>query len=149
MQNTPETSPLLEELEEDRNRAEGVLKRCKKVLGAMDAYVGKLAVEHIPIAMLGEAMDMYDATEAKWDGLIAKTEKEILSIKKRLHEEEEKLSNDIPNKKLRTEVVVNLFGHEGGQAEIYLIYGNTYLLPAVCLLINFFSRVACHLDGWL
>jgi hypothetical protein len=113
----------LDELDGKKVIAKNTLERCKKALKAIDAYVDKLDVEHLDISKLGEAMDIYDSTEEKWEKKIILIEKEIASLDMQISDEELRLEKKIGNKKLRTQVVVGLYAESAAELEITLIYG--------------------------
>ncbi|KAF8960056.1 hypothetical protein BDZ97DRAFT_1906024 [Flammula alnicola] len=117
-----ETSPLLEELNGNKEKATDALERYKKALKAIDGYMDKIDVQYLDISKLGEAMEIYDTTEEKWDAKIRQVNKEIEAIEGEMTEEEERLENAVGNKELRTRVVVGLFAESATEIEIVLIY---------------------------
>jgi len=123
MKQPDDTSPLLEELEDKRLRAENTIERCKKTLKAIDTYIDKLNVEHLDISELGNAMDIYDSTEEGWENKITLVEKEIVLLDKKIEEEKLRLQKQVGDKRLRTQVVVGLYAESAGEVEITVIYG--------------------------
>jgi DNA repair exonuclease SbcCD ATPase subunit len=123
MQEPDDTSPLLDELKDKKLRAMNTLERCKKALKAIDTYIDKLVVEHLDISRLGEAMDIYDSTEEGWEDKIILLNKEIVSLDKKIEEEESRLRKQVGSKKLRTQVMVGLYAELAGEVEITVIYG--------------------------
>jgi hypothetical protein len=152
MQEPDDTSPLLEELEGKKLRAVNTIERCKKTIKAIDTYIEKLDVEHLDISGLGEAMEIYDSTEEEWEDKIILIKKEIVSLDKKIEEEELRLEKQVGNKKLRTQVVVGLYAESAGEVEITVIYGasdfcdNFTLIHIHAYLLRCFS---CSLECWL
>ncbi|PPQ85972.1 hypothetical protein CVT25_001670 [Psilocybe cyanescens] len=122
MEEPKETSPLLEELNAKKERANNALQRCRKALQAVDKYMGNISIEHLDVSKLGEAMDIYDTTEEKWDDKILEIQKELEGIKASINQETDRLENTVENKKLRTNVVVGLIADSPAELEITLIY---------------------------
>jgi len=152
MQEPDDTSPLLEELEDKKLRAVNAIERCKKTLKAIDNYIDKLDIEHLDISGLGEAMETYASTEEEWEDKIILVEKEVVSLDKKIREEELRLEKQVGNKKLRTQVVVGLYAESAGDVEITVIYGasdfceNSTLIHIYAYLDRCFS---CSLECWL
>ncbi|KAF8961396.1 hypothetical protein BDZ97DRAFT_1759956 [Flammula alnicola] len=65
-----QTSPRLDELNAKKAKVKNALSRCKKARKALDNYIGKIDIQHLDVSKLGEAMDVYDTTEEKWDDKI-------------------------------------------------------------------------------
>jgi predicted nucleic acid-binding Zn-ribbon protein len=133
MQEPDDASPLLDELKDKKLRAMNTIERCKKALKAIDTYIDKLVVEHLDISKLGEAMDIYDSTEEGWEDKIILLNKEIVSLDKKIEEEESRLRKQVGSKKLRTQVMVGLYAELAGEVEITVIYGAS-LFSAIILL---------------
>ena len=124
MMEDPKTSPLLDELSQKEEKAENALARCRKAVGSIEEYMGKLAVEHLDISKLGEAMDVYDTTQQKWDDKILQFLQEIKDIQDTKAAEMKRLADRGINKKLRTQAVIGLFAERAAEIELALIYGN-------------------------
>ena len=120
----PKTSPLLDELSQKEEKAKNALARCRKAVGSIEEYMGKLAVEHLDISKLGEAMDVYDTTQQKWDDKILQFLQEIKDIQDTKAAEMKRLADRGINKKLRTQAVIGLFAERAAEIELALIYGN-------------------------
>ena len=69
MEEYPDTF-LLDELSQREGKATNALARCKKVVKSIEDYMGRLDVEHLGISKLGEAINVYDTTQGKWDDKI-------------------------------------------------------------------------------
>lgn len=143
MEEPKETSPLLEELNAKKERANNALQRCRKALQAVDKYMGNISIEHLDVSKLGEAMDIYDTTEEKWDDKILEIQKELEGIKASINQETDRLENTVENKKLRTNVVVGLIADSPAELEITLIYG--MLRDQILQLSGFFLTFSAQL----
>ncbi|KDR71602.1 hypothetical protein GALMADRAFT_127088 [Galerina marginata CBS 339.88] len=121
-QQADKTSPLLQELNDNKFRLQGTLERCKKALHAIESYMGKISMEHLDISKLGDAMDVYDTTEEKWDNKILEVSKEISAINTQIEKETKRLQENVPNNKLRTQVAMGLFATETAELQVNLIY---------------------------
>lgn len=117
------SSPLLKELDNKKEKMNNVLKRCRKALEAIDKYMNNISIESLDISKLGEAMDIYDTTEQKWDERIIDIKKEMENIDSQIIQETERLEKLVENKKLRTNVAMGLFTESPAEVEIILIYG--------------------------
>ena len=84
----------------------------------------KLDVEHLDISKLGEAMDVYDATQEKWDDKTLQLIQKIKDIEKETEAELDLLKDQGINKKLRSQAVIELFAERDAEIELFLIYGN-------------------------
>ena len=124
MMEDPKTSPLLDELSQKEEKAKNALARCRKAVGSIEEYMGKLAVEHLDISKLGEAMDVYDITQQKWDDKILQLLQDIEDIQDTKEAEMKRLADRGINKKLRTQAVIGLFAERAAEIELALIYGN-------------------------
>ncbi|PPQ90355.1 hypothetical protein CVT25_007757 [Psilocybe cyanescens] len=116
------SSPLLKELDNKKEKMNNVLKRCRKALEAIDKYMNNISIESLDISKLGEAMDIYDTTEQKWDERIIDIKKEMENIDSQIIQETERLEKLVENKKLRTNVAMGLFTESPAEVEIILIY---------------------------
>lgn len=124
----PETSSaLLEELKNKKAIASSALERYKKATSAIGKYMDTLTVEHLDISKLGQAMDVYDATEGKWEEKTRAVEAELAKLELEMIEEERKLEfgEEKGKRKLRTKVEIGLFraDEDEGDVEIVLVYG--------------------------
>ena len=128
MKRDPQISPLMDELFQKEVKAANALARCKKVVQSIEEYMGKLDVEHLDILKLGEAIDVYDITQEKWDDKIFRLEHEIKDIQDKKEDELERLRDQGINKKLRTQAVIGLFAERAAEMEIFLTYGNHLFL---------------------
>ncbi|PPQ69929.1 hypothetical protein CVT26_013254 [Gymnopilus dilepis] len=122
MQEPPSSSPLLEELKDNKIKIQSALDRCKKAVAVIDGYMDNISIEHLDVSKLGEAMDVYDTTEEKWDNKIHDLEKELERVGDEIVKETERLEAMVPNKKLRTEVGINLVATEAAELRINLVY---------------------------
>ncbi|PPQ67434.1 hypothetical protein CVT26_007228 [Gymnopilus dilepis] len=104
LQAPDETSPLLDELKVKKAKVGHAIERCKKAIGAVDAYMGNISVEHLDISKLGEAMDIYDTTEEKWDSKVLELEEELRAIEGQIEAEKKRLKESGGNRQLRTVV---------------------------------------------
>jgi uncharacterized protein YukE len=129
MEECPDTSPVMNQLSQNEEKAANALARCKKVAQSIDKYMEKLDVEHLDISKLGEAMDVYDATQEKWDDKILQLIQKIEDIKTEKEAESDRLTDQGINKKLRTQAVIELFAERDAEIELFLIYGNYFLFP--------------------
>ena len=153
MQEPDDTSPLLEELEDKRLKAVNTIERCKKTLKAIDTYIDKLEVEHLDISGLGEAMDIYNSTEERWEDKIILVKKEIVLLDKKIEEEKLRLQKQVGSKKLRTQVVVGLYAELAGEVEITVIYGASGFCDDTSTLNHIHAYLrrcfSCSLECWL
>ncbi|KAF8881696.1 hypothetical protein CPB84DRAFT_237037 [Gymnopilus junonius] len=117
-----ETSPLLKELKIKEAKAKHALERCKKAIGSIDQYMGNISVEHLDISKLGEAMDIYDTTEDKWDSKMFDLEEELEAIEKQIEVERKRLGASVGNKKLRTVVAIDLYAADPAELKVNLLY---------------------------
>ncbi|KAF8150953.1 hypothetical protein B0H34DRAFT_665975 [Crassisporium funariophilum] len=122
MEDAPTTSIALSEISEKELKAESALERCKKASKSIQDYMSKLDVQYLDITKLGDAMDIYDNTQEKWDEKIIKIESALDAMKEARRVEEEKLANKGVNKKLRTQAVIGLFAEQEAEVEMILIY---------------------------
>ena len=124
MEEFPDTSPAMYQLSQNEEKTANALARGKKVAQSIDKYMEKLDVEHLDISKLGEAMDIYDATQEKWDDKILQLVQKIEDIKTEKEAELDRLTDQGINKKLRTQAVIGLFAERDAEIELFLIYGN-------------------------
>lgn len=124
VQTPDESSPLLEELKVKKGKAEHGIERCKKAISAIDNYMGNISVEHLDVSKLGEAMDIYDTTEDKWDSKIFELEEELRLTEKQIDEEAKRLKANVGNKKLRTNVIIDLYATDPAELKVNLLYGD-------------------------
>jgi DNA repair ATPase RecN len=124
MEESPDTSPALYKLSQDEEKAANALARCKKVAQSIDKYMEKLDVEHLDVSKLGEAMDVYDATQEKWDDKILQLLQKIKDIEKEKEAELDLLKEQGINEELRTQAVIELFAEGDAEIELFLIYGD-------------------------
>ena len=127
MEECQDTSPVLYQLSQNEEKAANALARCKKVAQSIDKYMEKLDAEHLGISKLEEAMDVYNATQEKWDDKILQLLQNIEDIKKEKEAELNRVRDQGIDKKLRTQAVIGLFAERDAEIELFLIYGN-YLL---------------------
>ena len=97
-----ETSPLLDSLKVKKVKVERAIERCKKAMGAVDAFMGNISVEHLDISKLGEAMDIYDKIEEKRDSKVFELEGELRAIKGEIEADKKRLKETGGNRQLRT-----------------------------------------------
>ncbi|KAH9475070.1 Protein F37C4.5 [Psilocybe cubensis] len=122
------SSPLFRDLDDRKARAENALQRCIKAKQAVEKYMGNISVEHMDISKLGEAMDVYDNTEEKWDLKIMELRKDIKDLEIQMDQEVQRLEMQVENKKLRTKVTLTIFTEIDAELEIILVYAvsNSY-----------------------
>ncbi|KAH9475079.1 Protein F37C4.5 [Psilocybe cubensis] len=122
MKDPDTSSPLLEELNVKKERAKNALERCNRALQAINKYMGNISIEHLDISKLGEAMEIYDTTEEKWDDKIIQLKREFETLETQITEESDRLEKSGENKKLRTKVVMGLVANHPADLEIIVIY---------------------------
>ncbi|KDR71591.1 hypothetical protein GALMADRAFT_253935 [Galerina marginata CBS 339.88] len=121
-QQPDKSSSLLEELKGKKAQANNALGRCKNALAAVGSYIDRLSIEHLDISKLGEAMDIYDTTEEKWDNKILEVEKSLEVIDTQIQEERQRLEEQVADARLRTQVVIGLFAVDAAELQVNLIY---------------------------
>ncbi|KAF8900862.1 hypothetical protein CPB84DRAFT_1815328 [Gymnopilus junonius] len=122
MQQPDRTSPLMEELRDKKDKVQNALDRCKKAINVIDSYMDNISIEHLDVSKLGEAMDVYDTTEEKWDGKVHDLEKELKLVNDQIVNETKRLESVVGNRKLRTQVIIDLVAMEAAELGINLIY---------------------------
>lgn len=85
-----------------------------------------ITVEHLDVAKLGEAMEVYDTTYAKWETKVLALDDQLRVLEEEVKNEGKKVkTGDIPIK-LRTKVVIDLFAEAESEMDIILIYGKYF-----------------------
>ncbi|KAF9557522.1 hypothetical protein CPC08DRAFT_710326 [Agrocybe pediades] len=116
------SSEVLDKLNEQRQRIASSKGRAEKARKVIGSYVGSIAVEHLDISKLGEAVDVYYSTDEKWDNKIRELEEEIKSLDQRIKAESDEISKPEIPVKLRTKVVIDVYADAENDLDIILVY---------------------------
>lgn len=115
----------MDDLEDKRSLIKTALDRAEKARKIIDNYMDQITVEHLDVSKLGEAMDVYDCTDEKWEIRVRELKKELNTLDEQIKAEADRLvANDIPVT-LRTKVVIDFYAEHQNDLEIVLIYGES------------------------
>ncbi|KAF9465723.1 hypothetical protein BDZ94DRAFT_299259 [Collybia nuda] len=118
----PSTSPALKALQSKKQRTQKALRRCKKSIGSVEAYLTTLHVQHIDMAKLGQVMTDYNATAEQLDERLLELEQELNDIEEEIVVECAELQGTAIDKKLNLRAAIGVFAESAGEVEIVLIY---------------------------
>ncbi|KAF4622102.1 hypothetical protein D9613_009536 [Agrocybe pediades] len=116
------SSDLLDTLTDKRQRIVNAKERAEKARLVIGRYMDGITIEHLDISKLGEATDVYDETDGKWEEKIWSLEDQLRDVDRNIREEKDKLSQGEIPVKLRTRVVLDLHAAVETELDIVLIY---------------------------
>jgi len=120
------TSTRSAELSQEKSRIQKEKERAVKARDVIDSYMKNITIEHLDVAKLGEAMEVYDTTYAKWETKVLALDDQLRVLEEEVKNEGKKVkTGDIPIK-LRTKVVIDLFAEAESEMDIILIYGKYF-----------------------
>jgi len=118
----------LVEFTRERSRLRNEKERAANARDVVDSYMKNITVEHLDVTKLGETMEVYDTTYAKWENKVLMLDEQLRLLGEKIKTEEDRLKiGDIPIK-LKTKVVIDLYAEVENELEIFLIYGKPFFL---------------------
>ncbi|KAJ7480628.1 hypothetical protein FB451DRAFT_1556210 [Mycena latifolia] len=120
------SSAKLVELLDKRVKMANALTRCEKALGALEQYLGSLAVQHLEVAKLEDVLGSYEATGERLDARKAELTDELRRLDADISAERVQIAVPHENNKLRTKAAIGVFAQAAGDVEIALIYAVPY-----------------------
>ncbi|KAJ7119756.1 hypothetical protein C8R44DRAFT_672693 [Mycena epipterygia] len=119
---TPTSSPNLDELQKRREKTTNALTRCGKALASLEQYLGSLAAQHLEVSKLENVLENYESTGERLDAKKSELTDELQLIDAEIAVERAKIAVPQENNKLRTKAAVGVFAQAAGNVEIALIY---------------------------
>jgi len=117
------SSPRLAELNLKLSNLTHSLDRVQTARSSINGFVQSIDIERLDISKLGDAMDVYEAAEEKWDVKLVELELEIDMLKEQIAEEEDTLREEKKSENLaRTEVTVNIHATSAQKIELEIMY---------------------------